>query len=418
MAGLLHDPGFRFTDDNGNILAGGKVYTYVAGTTTNKATYKEQAESNAHTNPIILDADGTAPGGTGIWLLTDELYKIRIDDANDNTIATFDNVAAAGGTLTSGVTLGGNLDVNGYKIVSNSDGNIDIDPNGVGVTNIYAPTLQDNLLTNNNNIAINDDKGIVETSSLNELLYFTGVTSAVNYLQISNSATSNAPIIEAKGDDANVGITLTPKGTGQVTIDNLTFPAADGTAGQIVSTDGAGNLNFIDNTRVLLETQTISAGASITFTSNIDSTYDTYEIRLEGLVPSTDAVTLDLTVSTDGGSTYKTGASDYVWMGDAYTTAGTLDAADSRLPLSYTASGYEVGNDAGNSINGVVRIYNAASSSLKTQVTSDVVYQGATVAHVTFRMGGRYDATTAVNALKLAFTSGTGTGTAKLYGIT
>ena len=48
----------------------------------------------------------------------------------------------------------------------------------------------------------------------NEQLILTPVTSAVNYVDISNSATNNPPIIKALGDDANIDLRLEPKGTG------------------------------------------------------------------------------------------------------------------------------------------------------------------------------------------------------------
>ena len=38
-----------------------------------------------------------------------------------------------------------------------------------------------------------------------------------------------------------------PKGSGTVTLDNLTFPAADGSADQILTTNGSGVLSFVDN---------------------------------------------------------------------------------------------------------------------------------------------------------------------------
>ena len=45
----------------------------------------------------------------------------------------------------------------------------------------------------------------------------TNTASAVNYLQATGSVASSAPILSAQGSDTNIGITLTPKGTGAVT---------------------------------------------------------------------------------------------------------------------------------------------------------------------------------------------------------
>ena len=68
--------------------------------------------------------------------------------------------------------------------------------------------------------------GIGDVNS-NELLKFTGVTSAVNELTITNSIAGASPILSATGGDTNIGITLTPKGTGRVILSSggLTLPA-------------------------------------------------------------------------------------------------------------------------------------------------------------------------------------------------
>ena len=61
---------------------------------------------------------------------------------------------------------------------------------------------------------------------------------------MANAATGNNPSFTASGGDTNIGVSILPKGSGQVTIDNLTFPAADGSADQVLKTDGSGNLSF------------------------------------------------------------------------------------------------------------------------------------------------------------------------------
>jgi len=45
---------------------------------------------------------------------------------------------------------------------------------------------------------------------------------------------------------SNGNITFTPDGTGKVIIDGLSYPTADGTANQVLTTDGSGNLSFAD----------------------------------------------------------------------------------------------------------------------------------------------------------------------------
>ena len=90
----------QFFDNSGNVLTGGKLYTYQAGTTTPQATYTTSAGNVARTNPVVLNAAGRVPDGGEIWI-TSQAYKFVLTDANDVLIATYDNVVAAGsGTYT------------------------------------------------------------------------------------------------------------------------------------------------------------------------------------------------------------------------------------------------------------------------------------------------------------------------------
>ena len=84
---------------------------------------------------------------------------------------------------------------------------------------------------------------ILDTNG-NELFKLTATSSAVNEITYNNAATGNKPTFTASGDDTNIGVSIQPKGSGTVTIDALTFPAADGTSGQILQTDGSGTLSF------------------------------------------------------------------------------------------------------------------------------------------------------------------------------
>jgi len=56
---------------------------------------------------------------------------------------------------------------------------------------------------------------VIDTNG-NELLKVTATTSAVNEVTLANAATGSNPVLSATGGDTNIGITLTPKGTGLV----------------------------------------------------------------------------------------------------------------------------------------------------------------------------------------------------------
>jgi len=88
----------QFFTDSGNVLTGGKLYSYAAGTTTPAPTYTTNVGNISHPNPIILNAAGRVPTGE-IWLDNGVLYKFVLTDANDVLIATYDNLL---GLATSG----------------------------------------------------------------------------------------------------------------------------------------------------------------------------------------------------------------------------------------------------------------------------------------------------------------------------
>jgi len=87
----------RFFDNNGVMLAGGQLFSYVAGTTTPQVTYSNQG-GTTNTNPVILDAYGYAD----VWIDPSKSYKLVLEDANNNLLWTVDNVngTSPGGLLT------------------------------------------------------------------------------------------------------------------------------------------------------------------------------------------------------------------------------------------------------------------------------------------------------------------------------
>ena len=89
--------GAQFFDNDGNVLSGGKIYTYIAGSSTPKTTYTTSSGNIAHANPIILDSAGRVPTGE-IWL-TPGLYKFVINTSTDTLIATYDNISGIGAPI-------------------------------------------------------------------------------------------------------------------------------------------------------------------------------------------------------------------------------------------------------------------------------------------------------------------------------
>jgi hypothetical protein len=125
-----------------------------------------------------------------------------------------------------------------------------------------------------------------------ELVKFAETASAVNEITVTNSATSNAPELSSTGDDTNIDIKITPKGSGNVVLDGIKFPNADGTADQFLKTDGSGNLSFDDPAFTLSYTKGTNTGDNSTtaFTINSGRSVNDVLVLVNGflLTPTTD----------------------------------------------------------------------------------------------------------------------------------
>ena len=90
MSTLLPYPRFKAVDSLGVPLSGGKVYTYIAGTSTAKASYDDNFLISPQQNPVILDSNGEAT----IYLRG--LYKLVLTTALDVPVWTLDYVEGMG----------------------------------------------------------------------------------------------------------------------------------------------------------------------------------------------------------------------------------------------------------------------------------------------------------------------------------
>jgi len=88
MTVLLTPPRLQFFDNNGNPLSLGKVYTYIAGTNTPKATFTNESGLVQNANPIQLDSAGRA----SIWITGS--YRIVVEDAGGSLITDDDNITS------------------------------------------------------------------------------------------------------------------------------------------------------------------------------------------------------------------------------------------------------------------------------------------------------------------------------------
>lgn len=94
LSPLLNDQQFSA---NGVPLSGGKIETYLAGSSTLATTFTTIAENVAQTNPIILNTRGEVDNL--IWLNAGVSYKFILKDSANNVLRTYDNVNGVNDTV-------------------------------------------------------------------------------------------------------------------------------------------------------------------------------------------------------------------------------------------------------------------------------------------------------------------------------
>ena len=145
------------------VSGSGSTFTFAA---TNKKTAIVQATANDGTNPDIIEVQ---TGGD------------VVDDTSPQ--------------------LGGDLDVNGNKIVSTSNGNIELEPNGTG-----------DVILDTDQVLVGGGSEVGQISS----------NGAYDLKLVTNSNTNSGNITITDG--ANGAITATPNGTGEVVVGGNTNP--------------------------------------------------------------------------------------------------------------------------------------------------------------------------------------------------
>lgn len=119
----------KFFSTAGVPLVGGKLYSYIANTTTPQATYTDQGGGTPNANPVVLDSNGEA----NVWMDPSLAYKFILQDVNSVVQWTVDNVSNAG--------LAGLPQWNTNS--SYSQGNIVADSSGSGL--LYVSLTNSNL---------------------------------------------------------------------------------------------------------------------------------------------------------------------------------------------------------------------------------------------------------------------------------
>lgn len=326
---VLYTPHYAyFTDTDGNPLAGGKLYTYEAGTTTPKATYTAADGLTPNANPIILDASGRAT------LFLSGAYKFRLETSANVLVEETDNVDSFA-TSDSGVD----------DIIANFSADTMVEADSI----IFADVSDGN---------------------------------ATKRTTLANLAAST---------------------------DNIRTSAAN----KIVMAEEMGGLLGWQ----LLSTQTAASSATIDFTSAITSTFDDYLIVASNVVPVTDNVTISMRTSSNNGSSYDSGATDYSYAG-VYLEEGSATVTSFRgNGVSSVPVMSGSGNNTGESGSFELSFIGVNTSLYKLgKLDSIQVYQ--TGNQQTINHGWSRKSTSAINAVRFFASSGNIlTGTFRLYGL-
>lgn len=248
--------------------------------------------------------------------------------------------------------------------------------------------------------------GVSITGGIASPLAVTGNSTAGAELRLPEDTDNGSNYVALKAAD-NIASNVT-----------FTLPSADGTSGQVIQTNGSGTLSFAtpaSGALVYLSSQTASNSATVSFTG-ISSTYDIYLITLTLISPATDNVTFRIRTSSNNGSSYDSGASDYGYGFMGFNTIADNSGIDPTAEIITTKF---IGNASGESgLSGVLYLYKPSNSSGFFQMNWLFNFiNSAASPTVTVGTGSR-KASADVDAIQFYMSSGNiSSGVFRLYGV-
>jgi len=273
-------------------ITGGYIQKSIAGGAQTTALTVSDGSLNAELAHRMIEFTGTISGNQIVTIPLDvqTFYILKNSTSGAHTVQ-FKYASGSGSTFTFSATNKKTAIVQATADDGTNPNIVEIQTGG-DVVDDTSPQLGGNLDTNSFMIDFDDAHGIRDENG-NEQLFFSTTSSAVNYLNATNAATGNDPKLSALGDDSNIDLAISPKGTGEVVV-------GTGAADATITSNGAHNLILDTNSGTNSGVITIvdGAGGNITITPNGSG-----NIVLDGLTfPNADG-SADTFLKTNGSGT-------------------------------------------------------------------------------------------------------------------
>lgn len=167
-----------------------------------------------------------------------------------------------------------------------------------------------------------------------------------------------------------------------------------------------------------IQTNNPSSTSETAFTSGINSDYNQYAITFS-LIPGTNNKVPTLQVSTDGGSSWVSGASAYKWVfrNERSNNSGGRSNGDGDSSIQLSAG---VRSGSGEFVRATVWLTEPADSTLKTLIEARTTNWDDSGNIETAYVGGGHDSAAAVDGVRLQISEGNAnidSGTATLLGV-
>ena len=173
---------------------------------------------------------------------------------------------------------------------------------------------------------------------------------------------------------------------------------------------------------ILLSTQTASSSSTISFTSNIDSTYKEYIFKFYDLNPGTDASYFQFQADTGTNTSYNqtmttTWFNSYHNEADSGTNLGYSTGDDQAQGTSFQSITGLIGNGADESGAGILHIFDPSNSTFTKHYMSRMQYLDRNDASIEIYSAGYFNTATALTRFQFKFHQGNFDGVIKLYGV-